>query len=645
MDVLRQVNPVRDAARGAWMFQGTSLASPRNEVGVLRLPVTPPAEYRLTMVVERLATIQPSFRPITVQPLPGRSRYPSHTRPSTRHGTMPSRIVPQPIPETPTTTESDDGLDIVLSVGGHSTALVLDGWQRTLSGLELVDGKGVEQNATAVRGEVLPRSRSVTVICTVAPGSIDATVDGRTVMHWTGQSDRLSLEPEVAADAGNGLALIASGQFRIQRIELLPLSGTAPAVAGATGPAASSGQVASAVPATTSPVYTVPPRSSAAPSPEAMQCVALVEHPLGSGSGFAIGKRLVVTNAHVVEGVFADEIKVTFGAENGKPQPAARILYFDRSRDLAVLDLPSDLAGLPIRGDYTFTVGDHVTLVGNPSAGGGILLRNAVNHGRLSSVVHIKEQDFYQIEASVNPGWSGGPVLDADGKVVAIVAMKAADLAVAEIRGSMGKLDQEFRTRIGRTAYNVGLTYGIPAGALANILKDPDFENEERQAAANDRCSARTLTDRLSFLAALCALRIQMNVPAKVRSEASALAYGRLPAGVKKRPAPSEGMTFMSDYDISRLGHVLDTESVKSMESKFKDRLDERVKAVQASASLPDAVKRDLQTLATKIRDGNKFAEHPPTTYMAFSVKAKAFSHDFKECLKRLAENLKEKES
>ena len=116
-----------------------------------------------------------------------------------------------------------------------------------------------------------------------------------------------------------------------------------------------------------------------------------------------------------------------------------------------------------------------MTLVGNPSAGGGILMRNAVNHGRFSGIVRIKEQDFYQIDATVNPGWSGGPVLDAEGKVVAVVAMKANDKAVAELRGSMSKLDQGFHTRIGRTAYNVGLTYGIPASALDNILKDPDL--------------------------------------------------------------------------------------------------------------------------------------------------------------------------
>jgi hypothetical protein len=145
VDVLHQINPPRDAARGAWMFLGTNLASPRNEVGVLRLPVTPPVAYRLTLVVERIAPVQP-VRTFTVPPQPSQPRSPSRTRPS-RGRTTPSRIVPQPAQETPQPQPqpaSDEGLDIVLSVDGHPAELVLDGWQRTTSGMELIDGKGVD---------------------------------------------------------------------------------------------------------------------------------------------------------------------------------------------------------------------------------------------------------------------------------------------------------------------------------------------------------------------------------------------------------------------------------------------------------------------------------------------------------------------
>ena len=161
VDVLRQINPLRDSARGAWTFQGTTLASPRGEIGVLRLPVTPPAEYRLTMVVERLFSSPPggrsscSRRPIAVLPAERRPRH-GDGDPVYRAAALPATCR-SPTGNAPAAGESDDGLEIVLPVDGHPAALVLDGAQRTISGLELIDGKDVDQNGTAFHGEVLPR--------------------------------------------------------------------------------------------------------------------------------------------------------------------------------------------------------------------------------------------------------------------------------------------------------------------------------------------------------------------------------------------------------------------------------------------------------------------------------------------------------
>ena len=288
-----------------------------------------------------------------------------------------------------------------------------------------------------------------------------------------------------------------------------------------------------------------------------------------------------------------------------------------------------------------------MTLVGNPSAGGGILMRNAVNHGRLSSVVHIKEQDFYQIEASVNPGWSGGPVLDAEGKVVAIVAMKADDQVVAEIRGSMGKLDQDFRTRIGRTAYNVGLTYGIPAGALAEHSQGPGL-SKRGPPGRGQRPVRRQDLDRSPELPrrALHAPHADRTSLRRSAPRRRTLAHGKTAGGHHTAARPGRS----HDLPLGVRGLAAEPGARRAKRSSpwsrsSEDRLDERINAVQASASLSDAVKRDLRTLAAKVRDANKFAEHPPTTYAAFSTKVKGFSHDFKEHLKRLAENLKEKDS
>ena len=59
---------------------------------------------------------------------------------------QPNQGMPQPYQEVPQpATESDESLQIVLLVDGHPAALVLDGGHRTISGLELIDGKGVEE--------------------------------------------------------------------------------------------------------------------------------------------------------------------------------------------------------------------------------------------------------------------------------------------------------------------------------------------------------------------------------------------------------------------------------------------------------------------------------------------------------------------
>jgi predicted Zn finger-like uncharacterized protein len=695
VDVIRLINPVRDALRGAWTFQGTALASPRGELGVLRLPVAAPKEYRLTIEAER--------------------GHPSRPMPPFYPGRMPGPPQASPLPE------GADGLCVGLSIDGHPTMLVLDGWQGTASGLSLLDGRTADQNDSTYRGSIFRTFNHTTIICTVGPGSVDVTADGRTVVHWTGPSERLTADPQFGPEAASGLVLAAgSSAFRIHRIELVSLSGPLPqyeppaAVAAAEAPAATDapadtpaeGQLTDPTalarrsygrhvpyhPPTHSRIYVtgppttpdmppgmrphyvpmpapgqprvyvigpvprtvtarapdLPPMTGTPPPAATIQCVALIQHPLASGSGFAVGKKLVVTNAHVVEGAFPDEIKVQFGTENSTPQPIARILHFDRARDLCVMEVPScTLPGLPVRGDYELRSGDAVTLMGNPAAltTSDILIRNAVNHGTMANVVQIEKQSFYQIEASVNHGWSGGPVIDADGKVIAVVTRGANDRAVIQIREAMKKLDEGFRGRVGMHSYNVGLTYGVPASAVAAVLKDPGLYDEQKQAEANDRCAAKTLTDRLSFLAELSFLRMSINVPEEVRKEARSYARGKMPASARHVAAKVSQASLLSEFEAKTLRTSMESDAIATMEEIYRKRIDERVEEIQSSPTLPDGVKRDLKLLAQRVREGLKYAEHPTGTYLAYSSKVKSFAHDFKEYLKRLEEGLKEKES
>ena len=218
----------------------------------------------------------------------------------------------------------------------------------------------------------------------------------------------------------------------------------------------------------------------------ALGSTVLVEHPLASGSGFVVGENLVATNAHVVEGAYPEEITVKFGNENNPPQRIARVLYVDPKRDLCLLSgAHIDVPSLTVRSDYVLQAGDAVTLLGNPSVKGGILMRNVTNPGKMRNLMHIEGQEVYHIDADVNPGWSGGPVLDPEGRVIAVVVMKANDAAVKEIRQAMEKLDESFRTAHGSDSEG-GITYGIPGSALAAVLADSSLRDPQRQAEIND---------------------------------------------------------------------------------------------------------------------------------------------------------------
>jgi S1-C subfamily serine protease len=388
-----------------------------------------------------------------------------------------------------------------------------------------------------------------------------------------------------------------------------------------------------------SPVVTTPPAKLPKVVREALDSVLLVEHPLASGSGFAVAKNIVATNAHVVDGAFPDEITVRHGDETNAPERISRVLYFDRARDLCLLEGKMDLKSLPVRSDYVLQPGESVVLMGNPSVRGGILMRNVTNQGKLRTLVHIEGQDLYHIDANVNPGWSGGPVVDANANVIAIVVMKASDAVVDEIRGAMRKLDQDFRDVAGGTAG--GIAYGIPGSALAKVLGDATLKDQKRQAATNDKYSAQALVGRMHVLTRLAMLRMQVNVPLQVRMEAKAFAQGRLPARPNRfSTVRVEYIRLVPEELAAAFRLLLNSEEVEQTERHFSKDLDTRIGAIAESPYVVDEVKRDAKVLKNKIKEAAAYAERPSNSYATFSVKVNGFSRDFKQILERLDEKV-----
>lgn len=138
------------------------------------------------------------------------------------------------------------------------------------------------------------------------------------------------------------------------------------------------------------------------------------EQPRGVGSGFVItSDGYVMTNAHVVDG--ADEIYVTL---TDKKEFKAKLVGFDKRTDVALVKIDAkDLPKVTLGDVSKLKVGEWVLAIGSPFG-----LENTVTAG----IVSAKARDtgeylpFIQTDVAVNPGNSGGPLINTRGEVVGI---------------------------------------------------------------------------------------------------------------------------------------------------------------------------------------------------------------------------------
>lgn len=133
----------------------------------------------------------------------------------------------------------------------------------------------------------------------------------------------------------------------------------------------------------------------------------------GHGSGFLVSTGgHVLTNAHVVAG--SERVIVILGDE----ERDARVLRRDAVRDVALLQLEGFADAPPLELARTAPrEGDTLYVIGTPL---DERLSHTVTRGILSSVRELDGQRFYQTDAAINKGNSGGPVLNEQGEVVAI---------------------------------------------------------------------------------------------------------------------------------------------------------------------------------------------------------------------------------
>jgi S1-C subfamily serine protease len=146
----------------------------------------------------------------------------------------------------------------------------------------------------------------------------------------------------------------------------------------------------------------------------------------GGGTGFMIRPGILATNAHVIDSVLINKVKIYYPSSPnlGKTPFSARVLHFDPKRDLAFLAVEPKVPPLKLAREFEFKSGQAITVIGCPGIGEK-QLENAVNTGVMSTKTDLSKQNYYQMGISVNPGNSGGPVFDSRGQVVGVVTLKA----------------------------------------------------------------------------------------------------------------------------------------------------------------------------------------------------------------------------
>jgi uncharacterized protein len=169
------------------------------------------------------------------------------------------------------------------------------------------------------------------------------------------------------------------------------------------------------------------------PPAEATNSSSASPKPVSSGSGFFVSHAGdLITDNHVIEG--CRELRVV---RDGKSN-AARVIGTDAGADLAILrvpDIAGDIASFPASG--LEKPGEAVIVAGYPLQ--GLLTSKAsVTTGIISALAGPNEDNkLIQITAPVQPGNSGGPLVDTRGTVIGIIVSKLNGLRVARAIGSI----------------------------------------------------------------------------------------------------------------------------------------------------------------------------------------------------------------
>jgi len=208
-----------------------------------------------------------------------------------------------------------------------------------------------------------------------------------------------------------------------------------------------------------------------------------------SGTGFFVSQNgHIVTNNHVIDGCVGD----IRGNLSGESQLTLRVVSTDQINDLALLQAPTNsLKAVASIRDRSIRSGDAVVAIGYPYH--GLLTSDfTVTTGIVSSLSGLlNDTRHLQISAAVQPGNSGGPLLDSKGQVVGVVSAKIDAIKIANATGNIPE----------------NINFAIKPGALRDFLDNSAVayqtsDNKTDLGTADIAKNARDFTLLISCMAA-----------------------------------------------------------------------------------------------------------------------------------------------
>ncbi len=188
VDLLRLVDPKKNAIKGTWLFDKDALlmgTEGKTGLHLLEIPHETPEEFTLVIELQR--------------------------------------------------TEGNDALFVIVPIDGHHTLILIDAEQGTLSGIHGLDNKGILANESLVKGSLLKNRRLANVEYTVRKNSLSVSLDGKQIINFDGKMSRLAPfhEPVTYGTPNKKHVVIGTFQskYLISKLQFVPGTTAVPAPA------------------------------------------------------------------------------------------------------------------------------------------------------------------------------------------------------------------------------------------------------------------------------------------------------------------------------------------------------------------------------------------------------------------------------